>query len=163
MQPRLKTDDAPEVRAARLEDYMRRTIPLVTQMQVRVATYDAVALTLSAPLAPNINHERTAFGGSLASLATLACWGYLWLLLEDEPAMHMVVTEAHIRYMKPVTGELSARCVAPVAAEQSRFLEVLARRDKARLELKAESIDRGVLCAEYTGSFVAYRESTKLP
>lgn len=163
MLPRLKTGDAPGIRAIRLEDYMRRTIPLVTQMQVQVAGYDAAGLTLSAPLAPNINHEQTAFGGSLASLATLACWGWLWLLLEDEPNMHMVVNEAHIRYLKPVTGVLSARCTAPVAAEQSKFLEMLARRGKARLELKAEITEHGVLRAEYTGSFVAYREGANPP
>ncbi|HEV2212910.1 MAG TPA: YiiD C-terminal domain-containing protein [Gammaproteobacteria bacterium] len=163
MQPRLKTGDAVDVRAARLENYMRRTIPLVTQMRVQVAGYDAVSLTLSAPLAPNINHERTAFGGSLASLATLACWGYLWLLLEDEPGMHMVVNEAHMRYLKPVTSVLSARCAAPVAAEQSKFLEMLARRGKARLELKARIAEHSVLCAKYTGSFVAYREGANPP
>ncbi|HET7174531.1 MAG TPA: YiiD C-terminal domain-containing protein [Gammaproteobacteria bacterium] len=163
MQPRLKIGDAPDVRAARLEDYMRRTIPLVTQMQVQVAGYDTAGLTLSAPLAPNINHERTAFGGSLASLATLACWGYLWLLLEDEPSMHMVVNEAHMRYLKPVTGMLLACCAAPVAAEQGKFLEMLARRGKARLELKAGIAEHGVLCAEYTGSFVAYREDANPP
>lgn len=163
MQPHLKTGDAPDVRAARLEDYMRRTIPLVTKMQVQVASYDAAGLALSAPLAPNINHERTAFGGSLASLATLACWGYLWLLLEDEPGMHMVVNEAHMRYLKPVTGVLSARCAAPFAAEQNKFLEILARRGKARLELKAGIAEHGVLCAEYTGSFVAYREGANPP
>lgn len=163
MQPSLKSGDAAEVRAARLEDYMRRTIPLVTQMQVRVEVYDATGLTLSAPLAPNINHEFTAFGGSLASLATLACWGYLWLLLEDESGMHMVVNEAHMRYLKPVTGQLSARCAAPAPAEQGKFLEVLARRGKARLELKAGIAEHSVLCAEYIGSFVAYREGANPP
>lgn len=163
MQPSLNRDDAAEIRAARLEDYMRRTIPLVTHMQVRVAAYEAAGLTLSAPLAPNINHERTAFGGSLASLATLACWGWLWLLLEDEPGMHLVVNEAHVRYLRPVTGMLSARCVAPAAVEQGKFLEMLTRRGKARLELKAEMTEHGALCAEYTGSFVAYREGTNPP
>ena len=98
MQPSLKSAEPADIRAARLERYMHRTIPLVEQMQVRVVAFDAAGLALTAPLAPNINHEQTAFGGSLASLATLACWGYLWLLLEDEPNMHMVVNEAHIRY-----------------------------------------------------------------
>ena len=163
MQPHLKSRDAAQVRAARLEEYMRRAIPLVTPMQVRVTAYDAAGLILTAPLAPNINHEHTAFGGSLASLATLACWGWLWLLLEDEPGMHMVVNEAHMRYLRPVTGVLSARCAAPAAAEQDKFLEMLARRGKARLELKAGFAEDGVLCAEYTGSFVAYREGTNPP
>ncbi|HEV2111287.1 MAG TPA: YiiD C-terminal domain-containing protein [Gammaproteobacteria bacterium] len=157
MQPPLKNTEPADVRGARLERYMHRTIPLVEQMRVRVAALDGAGLTLTAPLAPNINHEQTAFGGSLASLATLACWGYLWLLLEDEPGMHMVVNEAHIRYLKPVTGALTARCEAPPGETLQKFLDTLKRRGKARIELKATSNQDGSLCAEYTGSFVAYR------
>ena len=157
MQPTLKSGDAVEMRAARLERYMQRTIPLVEQMQVRVAAYGPTGLTLTAPLAPNINHEQTAFGGSLASLATLACWGYLWLLLEDEADMHMVVNEAHIRYLKPVTSTLSAECGAPSTEVREKFLETLKRRGKARIELKALMLQSGTVCAEYLGSFVAYR------
>jgi thioesterase domain-containing protein len=161
MQPTLKSGDAAEVRAARLERYMQRTIPLVEQMQVRVAAYGSAGLTLTAPLAPNINHEQTAFGGSLASLATLACWGYLWLLLEDEADMHMVVNEAHIRYLKPVTTTLTAECSAPGPEAREKFLETLKRRGKARIELKALMTQSGGVCAEYLGSFVAYRQGAE--
>lgn len=157
LQPALKTLDPPAERAARLLAYMHSCIPLVAQMQVQSPLLDAAGLSLSAPLAPNINHERTAFGGSLVSLATLACWGYLWLLLEDERGMHVVVNEANMHYLKPVTGALTARCAAPDAPALQRFLDTLARRGKARLELKAAITQDGVLCAEYTGSFVAYR------
>ena len=158
MQPTLKSGDAVKVRAARLERYMQRTIPLVEQMQVRVAAYGSTGITLTAPLAPNINHEQTAFGGSLASLATLACWGYLWLLLEDEADMHMVVNEAHIRYLKPVTSALSAECSAPGTEVREKYLETLKRRGKARIELKALTSHGSTVCAEYLGSFVAYRQ-----
>lgn len=158
MQPTLKSGDTAGVRAARLERYMQRTIPLVGQMQVRVTAYGAAGLTLTAPLAPNINHEQTAFGGSLASLATLACWGYLWLLLEDEVDMHMVVNEAHIRYLKPVTTTLAAECSAPDVETREKFLETLKRRGKARIELKALMSQGSTVCAEYLGSFVAYRQ-----
>ena len=158
LQPALKTLDPPAQRAERLLAYMHSCIPLVTQMQVKSPLLDESGLSLSAPLAPNINHERTAFGGSLVSLATLACWGYLWLLLEDEPRMHMVVNEANMRYLKPVTGALTARCAAPDAPALRKFLDTLDRRGKARLELKAAITQDGVLCAEYAGSFVAYRE-----
>ena len=144
-------------RAARLERYMHAHIPLVTPMQVRVAGHDASGLTLAAPLAPNINHERSAFGGSLASLMTLACWGYLWLQLEGEPGLHIVVNEANLRYMKPVTGELLACCRAPAPKVMETFVATLKRRGKARVELTAEVRQGEALAAEYRGSFVAYR------
>lgn len=159
LQLSLKSTEPADVRAARLERYMHATIPLVQQMQVRVATFNPTGLSLTAPLAPNINHEQTAFGGSIASLATLACWGYLWLLLEDESGMHMVVHEAHIRYLKPVTAALTAECVAPARETLEKFLDTLKRRSKGRIELKAGIVQEGHLCAEYVGIFVAYRES----
>jgi thioesterase domain-containing protein len=128
-------------------------------MQVRVAGFDEEGLCLAAPLAPNINHERSAFGGSLASLMTLACWGYLWLILEGEPKLHIVVNEAKLRYLKPVTGELVARCPVPGTKALKTFRETLARRGKSRIELTAEVRQGGTVAALYSGSFVTYREN----
>lgn len=144
--------------AMRLERYMHAHIPLVAQMQVKVIDADAEGLRLTAPLAPNINHERSAFGGSLASLMTLACWGYLWLLLEEQqPGLHIVVKDAQLNYLKPVTGMLDARCAPPSAKELQKFLDTLARRGKARLSLKAETVQDGAAAAGYSGDFVVYR------
>jgi thioesterase domain-containing protein len=141
----------------RLERYMHAHIPLVAQMQVKVASADTGGLRLTAPLAPNINHERSAFGGSLASLMTLACWGWLWLQLEGETGLHIVVKDAQLDYLRPVTGILDARCTPPPAEELQKFLETLARRGKARLTLKADVLQDSAVAATYTGSFAVYR------
>jgi thioesterase domain-containing protein len=143
--------------AERLERYMHQHIPLVTQMQVKIAHADASGLQLTAPLAPNINHEKSAFGGSLASLMTLACWGYLWLQLEEQKGLHIVVKDAQLSYLKPVISTLDARCAPPAAEELQKFLDTLNRRGKARIELKAEILQDGAAAASYTGSFVVYR------
>lgn len=143
--------------AERLERYMHQHIPLVAQMQVKVVWADASGLKLTAPLAPNINHEKTAFGGSLASLMTLACWGYLWLQLEEQKGLHIVVKDAQLSYLKPVTSTLDARCAPPPAEELQKFLDTLVRRGKARIELKAEILQDGAVAANYTGSFAVYR------
>jgi thioesterase domain-containing protein len=139
---------------------MHAHIPLVAQMQVQVASLDDSGLSLTAPLAPNINHERTAFGGSLASLMTLACWGYLWALLDEGRGLHIVVKDAHVEYLRPVTGLLEARCTAADAASLDRFKDTLTRRDKARIELKAEMPQDGAIAARYTGSFAVFRTPT---
>jgi thioesterase domain-containing protein len=145
-------------RAVRLEQYMHAHIPLVAQMQVKVAALNDSGLLLTAPLAPNINHERTAFGGSLVSLMTLACWGYLWVLLDEGRGLHIVVRDAHVEYLKPVTGLLEARCAPADAEPLDRFRDTLARRGKARIELKAEMLQDVAVAARYTGSFAVIRE-----
>jgi thioesterase domain-containing protein len=159
MQTPLRINDERATRAARLERYMHDSIPLVRHMHVRVAAFDGGGLTLSAPLAPNINHEQTAFGVSLAGLATLACWGLLWLQLEDHEHTHIVVNESHLHYLRPVNGELRAHCPHPPEEMLRRFLHTLARRGKARVELKAEILQDGQICTEFQGAFVAYREN----
>jgi thioesterase domain-containing protein len=151
----LTRDDA----ARRLASYMHAHIPLAGQMQVEVGSLDERGLSLTAPLAPNINHERTAFGGSLASLMTLACWGYLWTLLDEGQGLRIVVKDAQLEYLKPVTGMLQAHCPPAGAEALQRFRETLTRRGKARIELKAETRQDGGVAARYTGSFAVIRES----
>ena len=54
-----------------LERYLYKHIPLSAAMQVSVQKMTAKSLTLHAPLAPNINHQQTVFGGSASTLAGL--------------------------------------------------------------------------------------------
>ncbi|HEX5339442.1 MAG TPA: YiiD C-terminal domain-containing protein [Gammaproteobacteria bacterium] len=145
--------------AARLEYYLHENIPLVQHMQIQVVSYDQQALVLSAPLAANINHKLTAFGGSIAALATLTCWGVLWLMLEPRPDLHIVVHESHIRYLRPVTDTLVAKCTPPDDSVRRHFMDTLQRRRKARLELSAQIVQRETVCAVLTGNFVAFQDA----
>ncbi|HET7921352.1 MAG TPA: thioesterase domain-containing protein [Gammaproteobacteria bacterium] len=144
---------------ARLQTYLHESIPLVRHMQIVVDTYDEHGLSLSAPLAANINHKSTAFGGSLAALATLSCWGLLWLLLEPQADTHLVVRESHMHYLHPVTDTLVAVCPQPADTARQRFLDTLRRRGKARLELEAHILQQQTVCAKFSGQFVAYRDA----
>ncbi|MBU6420625.1 MAG: YiiD C-terminal domain-containing protein [Gammaproteobacteria bacterium] len=145
----------------RLEVYLHAHIPLVQHMHARVDTCNAAGLTLSAPLAANLNHEGTAFGGSLDSLAMLACWGLVWLLLEPGPAAHIVVAESRMQFLRPVTDILIARCAMPEATARQTFLDTLQRRNKARLKLQAEITQSHAVCAKFAGQFVAYGNSAR--
>ena len=40
-------------------------------------------VTLRAPLAPNINHRETVFGGSASAVAILAAWAILYVRLQQ--------------------------------------------------------------------------------
>lgn len=149
--------------ATRLEAYLHAHIPLVRSMQVRVDHWDADGLRLSAPLAANLNHEGTAFGGSLESLAVLAGWGLLWLLLEPQPGTHIVVAESHARFLRPVTGTLEAFCPLPDAAVRQTFLETLQRHGKARLDLQSRIVLHDQVCVTFAGRFAAHRAEPHAP
>lgn len=126
-------------------------------MGLRVAASDAQQLVLEAPLEPNINHLGTAFGGSLHTLPTLACYATLWMILREAGLDgHVVVRHSSADYRAPVTGTLRARCARPSTALVADFLAELRRHRKARLELQAtvdgENEKPAVL---FAGSFVA--------
>jgi len=156
--PGLPTALDPEA-GARLDAYLQAHIPLVRAMQARVAGCDETGVALSAPLAPNINHEGSAFGGSLASLATLACWGLVWLGLEPTRGTHIVVGTSQIDYLRPVTDTLLAHCPWPESSVLAGLHKTLARGRKARITLQAQVRQQQTLCASFSGDFVAYRDA----
>ncbi|MBS1246876.1 MAG: thioesterase domain protein, partial [Proteobacteria bacterium] len=97
-----------------LERTLHAEIPLTRAMGVRVVRADQYGLVLGAALAPNLNHKKTAFGGSLNSLATLACWGLIQLLLRDRGwAITVVIQESSVQFLKPVMRDFEAVCPLP--------------------------------------------------
>jgi thioesterase domain-containing protein len=142
--------------AAWLETYLHEHIPLSAAMQVHVLALSASGVTLEAPLAPNINHRETVFGGSIASLATLAAWSLVHTRLRSENLeSRVVVMSSQIGYHAPATGTFTAHCDAPAESEWALFARTLTRRGRARITLTATVTSEGVLAATLTGTFVA--------
>ena len=140
-----------------LTSFLHAQIPLTQAMGLRVAENNARWLVLEAPLAKNVNHLGTAFGGSLHALPTLACYAGLWTLLREAGIDgHVVVKHSEAFYRAPVTGTLRAVCARPPADLVARFIADLHRHKKARMELTAvvEGAN-GKPAVEFSGSFVA--------
>lgn len=137
-----------------LQEYLDHAIPLVPQMQVRVARLNDAQLVLDAPLAPNRNHIGTVFGGSLNALATLACWGLVWLALHGRGA-HIVIHEGRMKFGRPATGDFSAVCPLPERSVLENFVVQYERRGRARLNLTANIVCTGEIVAEFEGAFAA--------
>lgn len=141
---------------AQLEGMLHADIPLARAMGVRVAGYDGQALKLAAPLAPNINHKETAFGGSLYALAVLCGWGLLHLkLAEAGLSRHIVIQEGNIRYLRPVRGELLAECRADESA-LAKMLRALHRHGRARIALEAAIVEDGAHAVAFAGRYVVH-------
>ena len=121
------------------------------------AIYSPLKMVPEAPLAANINHLGTAFGGSLHALPTLACYAVLWTLLREAGLDgHVIVKRSSADYRQPVKGLLRAVCVRPAPAIVAEFVADLHRHKKARMELTAivEGAD-GKPAVDFSGSFVA--------
>jgi thioesterase domain-containing protein len=140
-----------------LQQTLHAEIPLTRAMGVRVVRVDHHGLVLGAPLAANLNHKQTAFGGSLNSVTTLACWGLIQLLVRDcGRAITVVIQKSSVQFLKPVTQDFEAICPPPPAAVHEKFLRTLERKGRARLELEATIHSDGDVALRFRGQFVAY-------
>ncbi|AOY87949.1 thioesterase [Marinobacter salinus] len=126
-------------------------IPLSQALGIRLRSWDGRALLLSAPLAPNRNHQGTGFGGSVYSAAVTAAWAVTELALADLGLRGAVVVQSgNIDYLEPVDRDFYVICRLPGGEIPDRFRKSLARHGKGRLDLTAE-----VFCGEPTTEPVA--------
>ncbi|MEN3370390.1 MAG: hypothetical protein V7609_2533 [Verrucomicrobiota bacterium] len=125
-------------------------------MGVRVVAHDENGFVIEAPVALNSNHLRTAFGGSINAVATLAAYGLLWLELRGHDA-HVVVAESSIRFLRPVRETIRAICLRPDPEDWAAFQTTFADKGKARLALHVRVVEEGQTAAEFGGIFLARR------
>lgn len=117
-------------------------MPPVRVLGVRVARCDGEGVVLEAPLALNVNDKGCAFGGSLASLLTLAAWGALDSALHRRGIRAEVyVADSRIDYAAPLYGDLRAEAADPGAEALDALLAKLAQRGRGGIELAATAID----------------------
>ena len=139
-----------------LERYLRERIALTGPLGVRVAEANLECVRLSAPLAANINHSGTVFGGSAAAVATLAAWSLLHLRLAAAGiSARTVIQRSRMEYDHPMTGDFEARCRLTDPRDWERFTGMLARRGRARLSLQATLDCAGQPVGRFEGEFVA--------
>jgi len=136
------------------EEYFHQQIPITRAMGVRVVANDGNGFAIEAPVAQNSNHLQTAFGGSINAVATIAAYGFLWLELND-PAVHVVVAESSIRFLRPVRRMIRALCQRPEADEWKVFRTKFGSAGKARITLRVRVVEEEETAAEFEGIFVA--------
>lgn len=142
-----------------LEAYLHSNIPLTAAMAIQVRALEP-ELVLCAPLAPNLNHQCNAFGGSIATVAITAGWSWLRLRLGAEH--DIVIKSCEIEYVSPVREGFEAICKGSSEGEFGRFMKRLDRKGRARISLKVEVHSAGLLRAKMVGEYVALGGRTGL-
>jgi thioesterase domain-containing protein len=157
--PPMNDDDLAQAKA--LEAVLHHDIPLTHDMGVKVLSWHDHQLRLHLPLAPNVNHKSTLFGGSLYCGAVLAGWGWLHLRLKEAGIEdgHIVIQEGQISYPLPVKTDAVAIGDAPDEATWDRFLKMYQRRGRARLVLDTRIVaqDSDESAVTFSGQFVLHR------
>ncbi|MCF5652865.1 thioesterase [Pseudomonas syringae] len=144
-----------------LEQVLHHDIPLTREMGMRVIDWHNQTLRLHLPLAPNVNHKSTLFGGSLYCGAVLTGWGWLHLRLREAGITdgHIVIQDGQISYPLPVRSDAIAHCDAPELAQWEKFIATYQRRGRARLTLHTciSEQDSEEQAVRFVGQFVLHR------
>lgn len=142
--------------AADYLESLHRKIPITKALGVDVVKFGADLTILKVPLAPNRNHVDTVFGGSLYSVAALACYGLFRAISEEGGLMtdNLVIRNGQISYDAAVTGDFEVHAARPDENEVRRFFELLKKKGKARLRLTSVIKQDGIDKAFFEGTYV---------
>jgi thioesterase domain-containing protein len=138
-------------------DAYYRAMPPVAAMDVSIAGYDGDSLQLRAPLARHVNDKGCAFGGSMASLMTLAGWGLFTLHVRAaELDAEVFVADSSVKFRQPLYADLAVEAWRAGDETWEAALDALRSRGRARMFIAAcvRSPD-GEVAAEARARFVA--------
>lgn len=148
--------------AAELQAYLHEHIPLTRAMQVTVLEATPEQACLAAPLAPNINHRETVFGGSAAALATLAAWTLLHARLTTVGLpSRLVIQRSSMDYTAPIPADFTATARLADPAAWLRFEQMLRRKGRARISANATLRCDGQDVGRFEGDFVAVGRTSR--
>lgn len=140
-----------------LQSYLHQHIPLSLAMQVTVVEASPRQVVLSAPLAPNINHRETVFGGSASAVAILAAWSMLHVGLSAERlGSRLVIQRNTMDYLAPIEGSFTAVAHAPAQPAWQAFTRMIQRKGLGRLTQTAMLHYQGQAVGSLSGEFVAF-------
>ena len=129
----------PETLTAYLHDH----IPLTGAMALTATAVSWTRVDLHAAIGPNLNHNRTAFGGSLASALTMAGWSMVHNRLRTcgfyarNPRTQLVVSRSETRYLHPTAEDFTVTCEYDDPKAWDHFIELLTRKGRGKLRLTA--------------------------
>ncbi len=134
-------------------------MPPVCAMAIKAVKFDAGVLSVSAPLANNVNDKACAFGGSLVSVMTMAAWG----LLSEECRREQIkaevfIADTQVRFLAPLFGDLHAQACLHEDTNRAVFFQTLRSKSRARAVVQSSiKNEQGQTICQMTARFAAIR------
>ncbi|MEH6628407.1 MAG: YiiD C-terminal domain-containing protein [Motiliproteus sp.] len=146
--------------AASLEAVLHQSIPASEILQLQVTELSDRFITIKAPVeGPNINIHGTGFAGSIYVVCALSAWGLTYNRLDLEDIdVDLVIAKAEISYMRPITGEIEARCSVDDSLYQ-KFISEIEQKGRASIEAQVEAISGDTVKARLKARLVAIKRS----
>lgn len=144
----------PAMTAPELETYLHDRIPLTRAMAVEVRAAGTDGVEVYAPLAPNINHRDTVFGGSASAVAIVAAWSALHVRMRAAGLdVRLVIRRNTMSYERPIAAGFTATAAAPTGEAWQKLVATVERGRPARVNVGARLYCAGQLVGELDGEF----------
>lgn len=137
-------------------EYLHEHIPLSAHLGAKVAAYDGNSVSLSAPLAPNLNHRNTVFGGSMSVLAILSGWTLLHIKLHEEKIQcRLVIQKTSCNFLEPIADDFISTSAVPAGEAWGKFVRTLKKHGKARIAVPSFITSSSGTGGTHEGIYVA--------
>lgn len=154
--PTLQDQALSKLALAKLDAHYQ-AMPPVAAMRLHIAGFDGECLRLQAPLDCHVNDKGCAFGGSLASLMTLAAWGLVTLRLAQAGlSADVFVADSQVRFLAPLFDDLQAEARLGEGQSWDAFCAGLQAHGRAAITVTASvSLPAGGTAAQCRARYVA--------
>ena len=141
-----------------LTQLLRSEIPLSAAAGIEILQSGPLGVSVGAPFDPNRNYHGTVFGGSLAVVGIVT--GFVLVdagLREAGYDLEVVIQRSVMDYRAPVTSSFRSDARRPEG--WPRFLEMLDRRGKGRIEVASDILCDEHVVATHTGIYAGIPRS----
>lgn len=144
-----------EMKATELKTFIENKIEASKALNFFIDQISESEVIVRSPLKAHLNHKGTAFGGNLYSLCTVASYSLILNLLTIHKLYtdDIVIAEGSIRYLKPVTGEISIKAAFDSSQGAQEMIAAVRTGKRVPILIKSLISSGGVDCAEFTGRF----------
>lgn len=139
-----------------LQTYIEEHIPIIKKMNFNILELEPEVKIIGL-YDEHINHRNSVFGGSIASLLTLAGWAKMKNLMDNyDDKATIVIQNSEIKYLKPVLTDFIAETIQVDEKILIKSLNMFKKKNKMRLDLKVvlKELNKGEVLAEFIGRFV---------
>ena len=143
-----------------INSHLHAQIPMTQHMGIVVTRFSVTDVETTAPLEANINHQQSAFGGSIAALGIVTGFVAIWGNLKArEIDAELVIQHSETDFSKPALGDMEARSRTLSDLQIEEFTKTLKQNGRARILVTSDIFSEGKLIASNTGTFVAITEA----
>ena len=144
---------------------LHRWMPLTAAAGVIVTSATPARVELALPLEPNLNHQGTAFGGSVSVLGIVAGWllvrtraeAELEAGREPDGGLDVVIQSSTTRYIRPIDADASAVAAWGEPDDWPTVWPVFERAGRAQVAVRSEVHSGGRVRAVHDGVYVLHR------